>query len=1326
MKHYLRFAALLLVLLPIIGNSQNIFSGEPVQVVGSMNNYNTSATFNTVYRRVSVNSGNPTDGRGQWFRTFSVQASGGNFVNQNMTGGSNNGFLFISGPASNRFQNKWVFSGIGQGRLDSINAISAYNSGNDMGLNLSNPGQYTFVFNDCGYTATNAQFYVGYTAAEPVQLSGLSSQLNANNSLSITFNTNTKPSPTEKVYIRYTTNTSFAAGTNSVVVACNSLNSPADTIWEAIIPAQPAGTAVTYYAFTSTMSVTQLNALSESGKTICALRVLDNAGINYRFSFVPKYSTVIGVDMAGFTCVSFDSVTIIGNQFALGSWSIPIRLKSTGTIYRDTFMLDSGALVQYKFRYYKNGNFTWENNFSTTSTNREYRPFKDSILPNFCFSSLQLCPIFPAPSSITFRVDLSRNIPDPQGRIYVMGNFTTPTWQAGAIRLSPTAGRPGLYETTVQVCSDSFQYKFINGDSSIAARAETFPIASQRNCTVNNGTGGFNRVFVRNNTQPQTLEFMFDSCIVAPIIIKKQIRFNVNMQAFQCTPFDSVLVVGNDIAIGNWSTGLRLKRIGTTNIYSDTISFDSGKTVQYKFRWFLNGMATWESNFNTTGGNRILVVDNDSILNTVCFNQINDCAPLPAPSSITFRVDLSRGTPDAQGRIYVMGNFTSPTWQGGAVRLQPVPGLLGVYETTLQVCKDTILFKFINGDSSIAARAESFPSASQRSCAVQIGGIWNRIWIRTDSLPRTLTYAFDSCAPLPIITKLPVVFKVNLAKQQCNLPDSVTIAGNQLALGNWTLGIKLKPVAGTNEYADTLLLDSGISIQYKFRTHRNGIATWENDRNTFSRNREWIVNADSSPVMVCFNENSNCVINNPPSMITFKVDLSGETIDAQNRVYLIGNFTQPQWQAGALRMQPVNNKPGLFEISRLVCADTIQYKFVNGDSSISSNIESFNNPSQRSCVVSNGVGGFNRILIRSNSNPFAVEFQFNRCSKAEEITISNPIPSLICGNGITTVQYSLRLANYTDTTFIAQLSDVNGSFNQPQNIGNVQLFNQTGQTNLTIPNTITPGNYRIRLVSAGGTIISTSVEITRRSRISVGPINGNRTSKVNALTSYNIAAVSGFTPIWQVNGGTIISGDGTTAIVVRWDVAGNQQVSVRMNDTCSTTSTITVDVCAPVSAGSISGSLNANIGDTVTYQVVNQLSFNYNWFISNNGRIVSNNNSPIIKVIWDSGTAGSVSVSPIVACADTISIQVNLSATGIKESWMNNLSIFPNPFNQSVQIEGLPEHCTIQLREINGKLLQTFEAKSQLNMNTEQLPSGIYLLMIINDQGTLTKKIIKP
>jgi hypothetical protein len=264
-------------------NGQNIFSGERVQVVGAFNGYVTTpygTDYRTMtYQRMTVTSGNPIDGRGQWQTTINVQNVGGNVPPINMPGGGSNGFLFISGPAANRFQNKWVFSGVGQGTVDGINNISAFNSGNDMGLNMSTTGYYTFIFNDCGYTQTNGRYYVGYTSAAPVQPSRQSEVFNPDGTATINISTPSTPSAEEKIYVRYVVNGDFSGITATGIVQA----SGSGTSFSATIPAQTNGAVVRYYVFTSTRTLAQLTAHTEAERSLARLRFDDNSGATYSY-----------------------------------------------------------------------------------------------------------------------------------------------------------------------------------------------------------------------------------------------------------------------------------------------------------------------------------------------------------------------------------------------------------------------------------------------------------------------------------------------------------------------------------------------------------------------------------------------------------------------------------------------------------------------------------------------------------------------------------------------------------------------------------------------------------------------------------------------------------------------------------------------------------------------------------------------------------------------------------------------------------------------------------------------------------------------------------
>jgi hypothetical protein len=261
--------------------AQNVFSGEPVQVVGSFNGYATtpynSDYRTTTYRKVSTTTANPKDGRGQWATTINVAATGGDTTPINMAGGSGNGFLFITGPTTNRYQNKWVFNGVGQAAVNGVNNC-VYNGTTDMGLNMSTPGYYTFVLNDFGYSiSTNTKFFVARTDAAPVNVTRTSQQVNVDGTITVNISTSAIPSTGEQIYVRYiygaASDFSGATATDGVQVTGSG------TSYTATIPAPPTSTTVYYYVFTST--ATNLGSASEIDRTLSVIRYDDNAGANY-------------------------------------------------------------------------------------------------------------------------------------------------------------------------------------------------------------------------------------------------------------------------------------------------------------------------------------------------------------------------------------------------------------------------------------------------------------------------------------------------------------------------------------------------------------------------------------------------------------------------------------------------------------------------------------------------------------------------------------------------------------------------------------------------------------------------------------------------------------------------------------------------------------------------------------------------------------------------------------------------------------------------------------------------------------------------------------
>lgn len=269
-----------------VGNT-NIYFPEPVQVVGSFNNY-TTTPYGTDYRTTSYrtvstvsSTAKPTDGRGQWATTINVAASGGDITPANLAGGGNagGGFLFISGSASGRFGNKWAFNTVAQVALNSVNA-GIKEGAKDMGIDLSTPGFYTFVMNDVAYTDT--KFFIGRTGAAPVTVVRASQVINGNKSITVNITTSATPSTGEGIYLRYVTGAAsdFSGTTATSIMAA----SGSGTSYTATIPAPATSTTIQYYIFTST--ATGLAAAAESDKSLSVIRYDDNAGANYSTAIV--------------------------------------------------------------------------------------------------------------------------------------------------------------------------------------------------------------------------------------------------------------------------------------------------------------------------------------------------------------------------------------------------------------------------------------------------------------------------------------------------------------------------------------------------------------------------------------------------------------------------------------------------------------------------------------------------------------------------------------------------------------------------------------------------------------------------------------------------------------------------------------------------------------------------------------------------------------------------------------------------------------------------------------------------------------------------------
>ncbi|MCB0738147.1 MAG: T9SS type A sorting domain-containing protein [Bacteroidetes bacterium] len=228
-------------------------------------------------------------------------------------------------------------------------------------------------------------------------------------------------------------------------------------------------------------------------------------------------------------CESFDKITVAGgfNGWPGDGTGAELKDDDNDDIYTITLDWETNNKYEYKFQLITGTTAKWEGignrvfNTNTKST--------DTTIAVVCFDSEEACgPTPPAADSITFRVDMSKES-SPADTIWVIGSFTDPQWQAGAIALD-YSGVGGIFETTVEICAESFKFKYTNGDPNNQAFEEFVGADSaQAHCAEPNGLGGYNREYTRTGGEEVIPTYYFSSCDIntASVEPKEEIGFSI-------------------------------------------------------------------------------------------------------------------------------------------------------------------------------------------------------------------------------------------------------------------------------------------------------------------------------------------------------------------------------------------------------------------------------------------------------------------------------------------------------------------------------------------------------------------------------------------------------------------------------------------------------------------------------------------------------------------------------------------------------------------------------------------------------------------------------
>ena len=580
------------------------------------------------------------------------------------------------------------------------------------------------------------------------------------------------------------------------------------------------------------------------------------------------------------------------------------------------------------------------------------------------YSFLLLSALFAwtAQGQTTFNVDMSC-APEGFTDVFVTGPWCG--WCANDTYNTMTdPDGDGVYSVTVADLVGTVEYKYaINGFADQENLVND--MVDGASCApVTDFNGYANRQIAADGTANDFYGTCDGTCNDVPVAPAVDVTFQVDMSQYQGT-YGTVNINGS---FNGWCGACAtMTDDDGDGVFSITIGL-SPATYEYKFT--LDG---WTAQEEFTEGdactstidgytNRTLDVTEATTLDAVCYNSCDACPTESAPErAITFRVNMSEETTNPIG-VFIAGNFQG--WSAGSTAMTDDDGD-DIWEYTAMIAEgEAVEYKFINGPNW--GLDESIPVA----CAVN----GNRGYTVGTEDAVLDAVCFASCTPCgDALPTEEVTFTV--------LTDNITVAADGMYLAGAMNGWSGEPMNdnGDGSWSLTKSLEAA-TYEFKFQ---NGLDGWEELDCGGNRSVEVVLGAPIA-YQGCFAQCADvCAVDPDAADITFQVDASQIAVSADG-MYLMGSFTEPAWQLGAIAM---NDDDGDNIWTATVNVDgpaAFQYKFNNGLTVSIDSLPDYSGEENADfiaggCGVNNGVGGSNRLHERSGMAETLDVVCFNSC-----------------------------------------------------------------------------------------------------------------------------------------------------------------------------------------------------------------------------------------------------------------------------------------------------------------------------------------------------------
>jgi len=603
----------------------------------------------------------------------------------------------------------------------------------------------------------------------------------------------------------------------------------------------------------------------------------------------------------------FTTPTVNGTFNGWSGTANPLSDPESDGIWETTINIPDGT-YEYKFAY---DNWTGQESLIAGSpctvtnsgfTNRRVVVSADVTLPVVCWNSCSTCAAALLPKNVTFRVDMQN-----------VTGFTTPEVNGsfngfcGNCNPLTDANSDGIWETTIQLNQDTFEYKF--SYDNWTGQENLTPGSS---CTSTIG-GYTNRTIIVGNADVVLPIVCWDLCTsCAPPT--RNVTFKVDMS--QVSGFNPAVNV--PCVNGSWNGWLGgtypMTDANSDGVWETVIALTDG-SYEYKFAydaWTQSEQLTSGSSCTVTNGgftNRSLTVNGTALtLPTVCWASCNACS---APTyDVTFQINMANET--GFGTPYIAGSFNG--WCGNCNELTD-PNNDGIYTTTIALQQGVYEYKVALNDW---AASEQLVAGS--SCTVTNFGFTNRsltVGTAAQTLP---VVCYGTCADC--VTEVAVTFQVNM-----NQVTGYGVPEVNGSFNGWCGGcFQLTDFDNDNIYTGTAMISPG-TYEYKF-----AYDSWTGQENLVPgssctvtnfgyTNRQLVVTGDTILPIDCWASCGECV---EYYDVTFQVDMSQ-----------VMNFSVPEvngdfnaWCGGCFQLTDPDGN-GIFTGTATIQSGPHEFKFAH-------------------------------------------------------------------------------------------------------------------------------------------------------------------------------------------------------------------------------------------------------------------------------------------------------------------------------------------------------------------------------------------------------------